>query len=145
MKKVTIVASILLSFLVLQTGAMAQTISGKWKTIDDETGNEKSVVQIWKSADGFFYGKIMSLVDPEKQDSKCTACEKNDSRYNKKVIGMTIITKMKKDGKEWVDGTILDPNNGKIYDCKIWIEGENLKLRGYIGPFYRTQTWIPVK
>ena len=146
MKKTITFFSVLISMLFIANIAMSQTtISGKWKTIDDETGKEKSVVQIWKSTDGFYYGKIMSLVDPEKQDSKCTECAKDDSRYNKPIIGMKIINKMKKDGNEWIDGNILDPNNGKIYTCKIWLEDGKLMLRGYIGPFFRTQTWLPIK
>jgi uncharacterized protein (DUF2147 family) len=52
---------------------------------------------------------------------------------------------MVKDEDEYADGEILDPNNGKIYRCKLWLEGKDLKLRGYLGPFYRTQTWVRVK
>jgi uncharacterized protein (DUF2147 family) len=54
---------------------------------------------------------------------------------------MEILKDMKKTGTEFSEGTILDPKNGKIYNCKIWIENGDLKLRGYWGPFYRTQTW----
>ena len=55
---------------------------------------------------------------------------------------MEILRDMKKSDSEYSEGTILDPNNGKIYRCKIWIEDNNLKLRGYWGPFFRTQTWL---
>jgi uncharacterized protein (DUF2147 family) len=48
-----------------------------------------------------------------------------------------------RDDDEFAGGTIIDPNNGKIYRCKVWLEGNNLKLRGYLGPFFRTQTWLP--
>ena len=58
---------------------------------------------------------------------------------------MTIVTDMVKDGNEWEDGEILDPKNGKVYDCKMWVEDGKLKVRGYIAFFYRTQTWLPVE
>ena len=44
--------------------------------------------------------------------------------------------------EEWKDGTILDPENGSVYDCKLWVEGGRLKVRGYVAFFYRTQTWV---
>jgi uncharacterized protein (DUF2147 family) len=123
---------------------ISQSIVGKWKTIDDETGDAKSVVQIWKAEDGMFYGKIMKLFDPKKQESVCDKCDPKDSRYKQKVIGMKIINGMKKTGdNEWTEGTILDPNNGKVYKCKLFIEGKNLMVRGYIAFLYRTQTWLP--
>ncbi len=69
-------------------------IVGKWKTVDDDTGKTVSVVEIWKANDGLYYGKILNLLRPEDKNSICSACPKSDSRYNKKVMGMTIITKM---------------------------------------------------
>jgi uncharacterized protein (DUF2147 family) len=123
--------------------AMSQSILGKWKTIDDETGKPKSIVEIYER-DGKVYGKVIKLFrEPsEEQDPVCKECDTDDPRYNKKVIGMEILADMVKDGDEYEDGEILDPNNGKVYSCKIWLEGKDLKLRGYIGPFFRTQTWI---
>jgi len=118
-----------------------QSIIGKWKSIDDETGKEKSIVEIYMK-DGKAYGKIIKLFrEPnEEQDPVCEEC--TDYRKGKKIIGMTIITNMEKDGDEWEDGEILDPNNGKIYDCKLWVEDGNLQVRGYIAFFFRTQTWL---
>ncbi len=143
MKKTFYVLSLIAIFLMGGISSFSQSIVGKWKTIDDETNKPKSVVEIWKGSDGLYYGKIIKLFEKDKQNNKCTKCDKNDSRYNKKIVGMTIITKMKKDGNEWEDGEILDPNNGSTYDCKIWIEGGKLQVRGYIGFFFRTQTWHP--
>ena len=116
-------------------------IVGKWKTIDDETGKPKSIVEIYEK-DGKAYGKIVKLFrgPNEEQDPVCTECD--DDRKNKKIIGMEIIRGMEKDGDEWEDGTILDPKNGKIYDCEIWREGDELKVRGYIAFLFRTQTWL---
>lgn len=119
------------------------TIFGKWKTIDDETGKARSIVEI-EERDGKAYGTILKLFrEPdERQDPICVEC--TDHRKDKKVIGMEIITGMEKDGDEWEDGEILDPENGKTYDCKIWVEDGKLKVRGYIAFLYRTQTWLPV-
>ena len=147
-KNVIINSLVLLVFLMFSSSSIGQTISGKWKTIDDETGEEKSVVQIWKAKDGLFYGKIMKLFDDSKKNNVCDKCEESDVRYNKKVVGMKIIMKMKKtDTNEWSEGTILDPNNGKVYKCKISRDGVNLAVRGFIGfsIIGRTQTWIPMK
>ncbi len=120
------------------------SITGKWKTIDDETNKPKSIVEIFEK-DGKYNGKILKLfrTADEDQDPICEECPQEDERYKKKIIGMEILRGMVKSGSEYAEGTILDPNNGKIYRCKIWREGDNLKLRGYWGPFYRTQTWLP--
>jgi len=135
-----------LFIVIFQHTAFAQTnISGKWKSFDDETLEAKSVVDIFEK-DGKYYGKIVKLFRKpgEDPDPTCTECTPDDSRFNKKIIGMEILRDIKKEGTEFTDGTILDPKNGKIYKCKIWIEGGDLKLRGYWGPFYRTQTWKKV-
>jgi uncharacterized protein (DUF2147 family) len=129
--------------LFISNLAFAQTeIHGKWKSFDDETLEAKSVVDIFEK-DGKYYGKIIKLFrkPDEDPDPICTECDPEDSRFNKKVIGMEILKDMKKTGSEFSEGTILDPKNGKIYNCKIWVEGSDLKLRGYWGPFFRTQTW----
>ncbi|MEN8121209.1 MAG: DUF2147 domain-containing protein [Bacteroidota bacterium] len=139
---------VLLVFLMFSSSSFSQTISGKWKTIDDETGEEKSIVQIWKAKDGLFYGKIMKLFDESKKDNVCDKCDEDDPRYNQKVVGMKIIMKMKKtDANEWTGGTILDPNNGKVYKCKLSRDGDKLAVRGFIGfsLIGRTQTWVPMK
>ncbi len=147
-KNLIINSLVLLVFLMFSSSSIGQTISGKWKTIDDETGEEKSVVQIWKAKDVLFYGKIMKLFDEIKKDNVCDKCDEDDSRYNQKVVGMKIIMKMKKsDTNEWSGGTILDPNNGKVYKCKISRDGDNLAVRGFIGfsIIGRTQTWLPAE
>lgn len=124
-------------------------ITGKWKTIDDETNKPKSIVKIYKAKNGKIYGKIIKLFkEPdEDQDPICDKC--TDYRKDKKIIGMVIIKGLEPDGDEWyADDAILDPNNGKIYDCKMWIDEDDndiLNVRGYIGWFFRTQTWHRVK
>jgi uncharacterized protein (DUF2147 family) len=123
-------------------------IVGKWKTIDDETNQAKSIVQIWKADDGLYYGKVMKLFDETKKDDVCNKCDPKDARYKQKVVGMKIIMKMKMtSSNEWTEGTILDPNNGKVYKCKLYREGKNLMVRGFIGisVIGRTQTWLPAE
>jgi|TARA_B110000967_G_scaffold202027_1_gene240164 uncharacterized protein (DUF2147 family) len=125
-----------------------QQVIGQWKTIDDETKKERSVVEIYKVGDRYA-GKIIKLVrgledDP---DPLCEACSSDDPRYLQKIIGMEIIQDMTLDlsSNEYVDGTILDPESGSEYHCKLWLsEDGSLKVRGYIAFFYRTQTWLPV-
>lgn len=135
------------ALLFLSTSTFAQlSVIGKWKTIDDNTGKERSVVEIFEKGSKV-YGKITKLYRDKGEDPDpiCDECEEEDDRYKKKIIGMEIIRDMKKAGAELAEGTIMDPDNGKIYRCKIWVEGNELKVRGYLGPFYRTQTWLPVK
>jgi len=135
---------LLLVFLsLIITTAQAQTsILGKWKTIDDESNEEKSVVEIF-NRDGKVHGKIVKLFRKpgEDPDPVCDECPADDSRYNKKIIGLEIIQNLVKSDEAYAEGTILDPEDGKIYRCKIWIEGSDLMVRGYWGPFFRTQTW----
>lgn len=136
-----------LFLVIFHQAAFAQSdIRGKWKSFDDETQEAKSVVDIFEK-DGKYYGKIIKLFRKpgEDPDPVCTECTLDDPRFNKKVVGMEILKDMKKVGAEFTEGTILDPKNGKIYKCKIWMEGADLKLRGYWGPFYRTQTWKKVE
>ncbi len=145
MKNLFISSLMLFVFLMMSTAAFSQ-IEGKWKTIDDETGEAKSIVEIWKAKDGLYYGKIIKIFDKTKQNDVCDECDKDDPRYNKPIVGMVIIRKMEKvEDNEWDEGDILDPANGKVYDCKMWRDGKNLQVRGYIGwsLIGRSQTWLP--
>ncbi|MDH5398214.1 MAG: DUF2147 domain-containing protein [Cyclobacteriaceae bacterium] len=120
---------------------------GKWVTIDDDTNEKKSVVEIYER-DGKVYGKIIKLFrgPDEDPDPVCDDCDEDDPRFMKKVIGMEILTDMvKEEDGDYEDGEILDPKNGKVYSCRIWIENEDLKVRGYWGFLYRTQTWYKYK
>lgn len=128
--------------LMLPFAGISQTIVGKWVTIDDNSGLEKSVVEIFEKS-GKYFGKVTKLYrdQGEDPDPVCDECENDDPRYKKKIIGMEIIRDMEKSGNEYSDGDILDPENGKVYKCKLWIEGNELKVRGYWGPFFRTQSW----
>ncbi len=133
-----------LFLLIIGFSAAGQGIVGMWKTIDDETNENKSIVQIIEK-NGKYYGSVVKLfrTPTEDPDPICEECDSEDDRYRKKVIGMQILRDKVKSGTEYAGGSILDPKNGKIYSCKIWLEGNSLKLRGYWGPFFRTQTWLP--
>ena len=119
------------------------SVLGAWTTVDEETGEEKSIIEIFERNDKV-YGKIVRIFTQEDPDPICDQCPSDDPRFGKKIIGMEIIKDMVKDGEEYAQGTILDPQDGKIYRCRIWTEGADLKVRGYWGPFYRTQTWKKV-
>lgn len=121
--------------------ASAQGVTGKWKTIDDETGEAKSIVEIYES-NGKIYGKIIEILNPAKKKSKCTECDGADK--NKPLEGLVIIKGLTKDGDEYTDGDILDPTKGKLYSCTITLEGKDkLNVRGYLGfsMLGRTQVW----
>lgn len=130
----------ILPLLLVAFASQAQSIIGKWKTIDDNTGEAKSVVDIFERG-GKFYGKIVKLFSESDPDPVCDKCDENDPRFRKKVIGMEILLDLERHGEEFSEGTVLDPEDGKVYRCKLWLEGKNLKIRGYWGPFFRTQTW----
>ena len=128
--------------------ASAQTTPvGLWKTIDDDGKTEKSLVRIVDGG-GALSGKVEKIFDPAKQDSKCDKC--SDERKDQPVLGMTILRHLKQDADDkeiWSGGEVLDPNNGKVYKARLKpIDGgKQLQMRGYIGPFYRTQVWQRVE
>lgn len=130
------------SFFVIQSFAQGVTPIGKWKTVDDNTGKTKSVVEVYEKG-GKLFGKVLQLFDPEKPDPKCEECAADDPRHMKPIVGLEIIRNLTKDGSEYAHGDILDPENGKVYKCKIWVEEGKLMVRGYISFLYRTQTWLP--
>ncbi|MFT5337806.1 MAG: hypothetical protein ACJAY8_000958 [Sphingobacteriales bacterium] len=139
--------AILLLALFVGSFAQAQDVTGLWKTIDDETGKAKSIVEIFIQ-DGKLFGRIDSLIKFDEKDPQriCTVCP--GDRKGQKVWGMEILRDMVQDGNEWEDGTIMDPKNGKIYDCGLWLSETNpnrLMVRGYVAFFFRTQEWIRVE
>lgn len=138
----------LLFSLFFMASAFAQdaSIVGKWKTIDDETNEPKSIVNIYEK-DGKYEGQIIELFRKpgEDPDPVCDKCPDDDPRKGQPTKGMVIIQDLEKDGDVYTGGTILNPKDGKIYTCKIWMEDGNLMVRGYIAFFYKTQTWHRVE
>ena len=142
-----LVFSVLFSLCFICFAAAQETsIVGKWKTIDDKTNEPKSIVQIYEK-DGKYFGQIKELFRKpgEDPDPVCDKCPDNDPRKDQPTKGMIIIKDLVKKGNEYSGGTILDPKEGKIYTCKLWIENGNLMVRGYILFFFRTQTWHRVE
>jgi uncharacterized protein (DUF2147 family) len=130
-----------LVLLTLTLSINAQTIFGKWHSTNDETGEVDSVIEMYKK-DGKAYAKIIKINDPERQKAVCTACEGENK--NKPILGLEILTGLEKDDDEWSGGEILDPRNGKVYNCYIKLVKPNkLKLRGFIGValFGKTKYW----
>ena len=132
------------AFILFPAAIIAQPsrIVGKWYTIDED-GNRKSLVVISKKANGTYEGVIEKLLtgDPERLCENCTGTEKN-----KPIKGMTVIKNMREDGDRLTGGTILDPANGKIYNCSITFDKStgDLKVRGSLdkrGLIGRNQTW----
>ncbi|WP_416761113.1 DUF2147 domain-containing protein [Roseateles sp. So40a] len=132
--------------------ALAQTATtpvGVWKTIDDETKQERSTVRI-SEVGGVLTGKIEKITDPAKQTAKCDECV--DDRKGQPILGLTILRNVKKSGNDaelWDGGDILDPANGKVYRVRLRPVdgGRKLEVRGFVGmPLLgRTQTWIRVE
>ncbi|MFN2261554.1 MAG: DUF2147 domain-containing protein [Psychroflexus sp.] len=119
----------------------AQEVFGKWKTIDDNSGEAKSIVEIYKE-NGKIFGQIKRILKESKRDVRCTEC-KGDLK-DTRVEGMVFIRDLEKDGDKYANGEIIDPENGKAYDAKIWLNEDNpdeLHVRGYVSIFYRTQIW----
>jgi uncharacterized protein (DUF2147 family) len=139
--KLILITGLLISIL----SANAQSVTGKWKTVDDETKEAKSIVEITER-NGKIYGKVVEILNPAKKAMKCNNCSGDDK--DKPVLGLEILKGLSKDGKEYNGGKILDPSNGKQYKCTVSFDGDDkLKVRGYVGisAFGRTQVWTRVK
>jgi uncharacterized protein (DUF2147 family) len=137
--------TILVLFISCVFYSQNKSVLGKWKTIDDETGEAKSIVEIYEKT-GKIYGKVIEILDVVHKNNSCKNCSGEDA--NKPILGLTVIKGLTRDGKEYNSGKILDPKSGKLYQCFITLEGnEKLKVRGYIGISLlgRTQYWQRVK
>jgi sterol desaturase/sphingolipid hydroxylase (fatty acid hydroxylase superfamily)/uncharacterized protein (DUF2147 family) len=133
--------------LLALAGASAQTRAaevspeGTWSTLDDRTGAIRSVVRVYIE-NGELRGHIEKILSRlgEAENPVCTRCP--GTRRNQPVLGMQILGGYRREGDRWTGGRVLDPENGKEYSSTVWLEGpEHLRVRGYWGPFHRTQTW----
>jgi uncharacterized protein (DUF2147 family) len=141
----------LIAFLITAALSIAPAFAddaspvGLWKNIDDVSGKPKALIRITES-DGALQGKIEQLfrAPAEDQNPKCDKCE--GARKDQPIVGMVILSGLKKDGDEYAGGEILDPNNGKVYKSKLHLTdgGKKLSVRGYIGvPMLgRSQVWV---
>lgn len=135
-------------FVAVAGPALAQMSPvGLWRNVDDKTGEVKAEIRIADSG-GALAGRIeKTLKKDAKPDATCDEC--SDDRKGKPINGLEIIRGGKKaEGKDvWEGGKILDPENGKEYRASLTpIDGgKKLEVRGYLGPFWRTQTWTRVQ
>ncbi|MDT0559191.1 DUF2147 domain-containing protein [Ichthyenterobacterium sp. W332] len=131
-------------FLICALSLSGQSIFGHWKTIDDKTGEAKSIVEIYED-EGKVFGKIIEILNPKNKNALCKKCEGED--FNKPILGLVIIKDMTKDGDYYKKGTIFDPQEGKEYKCRLLVtkNPDVLQVRGYIAFFYATQYWQRVK
>jgi len=138
----------LVSFALLSAASSFAQMSpvGTWHTLDDETGEAKGEIQIVDKG-GVLSGRVIKSLRPDPNAQKtCEGCK--DDRKGQDIIGMEIIRGVKPEPLTehlWAGGgKILDPENGKEYTVKMVPKdgGKQLQVRGYIGPFYRTQTWL---
>jgi uncharacterized protein (DUF2147 family) len=139
MKKIVLA----LLIIVLSNHAFSQnTVVGKWLS-----ESKKGITEIYES-NGKYYGKLVWLKEPNDAAGKPKLDKenKNESLRTAPILGLLILKDfVLKDG-EWKDGTIYDPENGKTYKCTMWMKDVNtIKVRGYWGPFYRTQVWTRSK
>jgi uncharacterized protein (DUF2147 family) len=118
------------------------TPAGLWQTISDVDGKPKAYIRIREQA-GVYTGTIEEIIDPAKRDKRCEKC--SGARHDQPVLGMTILTGIRREGERYGGGEILDPDNGKVYSCRLTLTdgGRHLDVRGYIGfsLLGRTQTW----
>ena len=142
MRKIFILAML---FIATMANCQVEKILGRWTTIDDKENIPVSIVNIYRGTDGKYYGKIEKILVKSEENKLCTECE--GALHNKPVVGMIIVNNM-----EWHDGklqggTILDPDNGKTYYAKMWVDPATGKLilrgsldkRGLLG---RNQEWV---
>ncbi|MDA9360583.1 DUF2147 domain-containing protein [Flavobacteriaceae bacterium] len=128
-------------FLFLSLFIQTPDFEGNWVTIDDETGVEKSIIKLYIENDTL-YGRIETLLLEEDQGQLCTNC--TGSELNQPIEGLIILKGLTRDGEQLTGGTILDPANGKEYQCTLTLEGDSeLNVRGFIGFSFigRTQRW----
>jgi uncharacterized protein (DUF2147 family) len=129
-----LIAALLFSF-------QPNSVIGTWVNIDDETGVEKSEIVLYIK-DGKLYGRIERLLLPEDQGKVCVNCKGKEK--DQPIEGLIIVKGLEQEGDSWIDGDIMDPANGKLYDCTISLDDVNtLNVRGFIGFSFlgRTQIW----
>lgn len=123
---------------------LAQNVVGKWKLEDGS-----AIVEVYSQGD-VYNGKIVWLAQPTEADGSPAVDEKNpDSKLrSRRLIGLNMLSGLKKSGNEYSGGTIYDPGNGKTYNCSMRVEGDVLKVRGSLdkrGLLGRTMDWFRVK
>ena len=142
-------ASIALVFGLLSSFCFAQqnTPAGLWQSYSDKDGLPQAQIQI-SEKNGHYFGRIAKVVDiTAKPGDICDKC--TDERKNQPMATLEIIrdVSLQAEGDAYKGGRILDPQEGKEYRLTLIVReaGKKLGVRGYWGPFYRTQTWVRIK
>ncbi len=140
-----VILIVVLSFTAFSN---AQSVFGKWKTIDDRTGNPKGLIEIYEK-DGMMYGKILKVLEKGREGEEILCVKCDGDMKNQPVVGMHIIKKgVKNEDGEWKGKYLFDPEQAMTFRFKIWLNPDNedeLKVRGYLAFIYRTQTWVRQK
>ncbi|RRU21188.1 DUF2147 domain-containing protein [Stenotrophomonas sp. 278] len=132
--------------MAAMSASAADSAVGRWKTIDDKTGETKSIVEITKAANGSLSGKVLEVLKSDKGPNPvCSDCK--GPNKGKPIKGMTILWNLSQNSgstTEWSGGTILDPANGKTYKSKLELHpgGKKLDVSGCIAIICRAQTWV---
>lgn len=139
--KMGVLAALALPLMLASLSASAQSPVGRWKTIDDATGQVKSIVEISQAANGTLSGRVAQVLQSDRgPNPTCDKC--SGDRRNRPITGMTILWDLKPDGNEWSGGTILDPANGKTYRSKAQLlDANRLGVSGCVAFICREQVW----
>ena len=126
------------------TAAQADNASaeGRWRQIDPDTQRAKSIVEISRTSNGALHGRIIELLNPSRPNPTCDKC--SDDRKNKPIAGMEIIRGMKaQGGGKYAGGTILKPDEGKVYKSKMELVegGKKLEVSGCVAFICKSQVW----
>jgi uncharacterized protein (DUF2147 family) len=133
-------AAVAAAWLASSPAAAAESPVGTWRTVDGQ-GRLTSLIQIYEE-DGRLFGKIAFMPEPNDASGKLRTCARcPGADRGKPILGLVIIRDMSRSGDTYKGGTIMDPEDGKVYRAEIWVEGGALKVRGYVGFLYRTETW----
>ena len=137
------------TFLLILFGmsltVQSQSIEGLWKTVDDQTGETKAVVKVYKE-EGLLFGQIQQILVDGAENAVCDKCR--GPLKNKPLIGFMTINGFKEEDGFYKGKELFDPEQGRSFRGKVWLDPKNinrLKVRGYLGFLYRTQTWIRLK
>jgi uncharacterized protein (DUF2147 family) len=139
MPRSALLATTFALFAAFPLGTFAQAdITGHWKTIDDKTSEPRSIIQIEQR--GSEYVGVVRDILSGADDKRCEKCE--GDLKDQPIVGLQILSELKQQDGKYEGGRILDPESGKVYRATLWLEDDDtLKVRGYLGPFFRTQTW----
>ncbi|GAB3391213.1 DUF2147 domain-containing protein [Azotobacter armeniacus] len=136
-----------LVMLLATSAAASDPLTGLWMIRDERTDEPRALVRIAERGDEYLGIIEKGLRGAEGESPYCNKCE--DERRGKPLLGMTILRGLKKQGEVYGGGEILDPDSGKVYDCRLTLqkEGRQLQVRGFIGSplFGETRTWYRVE